>query len=115
MEGRTCESTSLVAEPARGAIHGKKELLQHRWKGSTCPMAGGDSQAQGPPLGSSTRTQQSPLQHKAHANRRLEAPKVTELRAEEVSNPLHLYLGHLLPLSVAVTVSCSQGHVPIPA
>lgn len=68
-----------------------------------------------PGLGASTGTQQSPLQHKAHANQRLEAPEVMELRAEEISNPLHLYLGHLLPLLVTVTISCSQGHVPIPA
>ena len=43
--------TSLVADPALGGIHGKKELLQHRrWKGSTYLMAAGDSQAQGPPF-----------------------------------------------------------------
>lgn len=30
---------------------------------------------------------------------------------EEISNRLHLYLGHLLPLSVTVTISCSQGQV----
>lgn len=77
--------------------------------------AGGHSQPRGAPPGSSTRTQQSPLQHKAHANQSLEAPKVMEPRAEEISNPLHLYLGHLLPLLVTVTISCSQGHVPIPA
>lgn len=83
--------------------------------GQHLPQGRGSSQARGPPPGSSTRTQQSPLQHKAHANQSLEAPEVMELRAEEISNPLHLYLGHLLPLSVTVTISCSQGHVPIPA
>lgn len=36
-----------------------------------------------------------------------------ELRAEEISNPLHLYLGHLLPLLVTVTISCSQGHISL--
>lgn len=82
-------------------------------EGQHSPHGWGNSQAQGPPLGSSTRTQQSPLQHKAHANQRLEAPKVMELRAEEISNPLHLYLGHLLPLLVTVTISCSQGHIPL--
>lgn len=106
VEGRTCGCTSLVAEPARGAIHGRKELLQHSPHGRGKQPASGTS---------STRTQQSPLQHKAHANQRLEAPKVMELRAEEISSPLHLYLGHLLPLWVTVTISCSQGHIPLRA
>ena len=43
--------TLIMADVALGGIHGKKELLQHRrWKGSTSPIAAGDSQAQGPSL-----------------------------------------------------------------
>lgn len=41
----------LAADLALGGIHGKQDLLQHQqWKGSTYPMAAGDSQAQGPPF-----------------------------------------------------------------